>query len=378
MPRMGSNRILVVEDEAVIAVEIRHTLEALGYEVAAITPAGEEALEYLSAGSVDLVLMDIVLAGEMDGVRTAEIIRELHGIPVVFLTAFSDEETLSRVKLTGPYGYLVKPFGSTELRITIETAIYRHMMEKRLKESESRLRRAQKMEAMGTMARGIAHDFNNILSAIIGYSEFCLMKVPEADPLHKKLDQIYRAGNRAKNLVRLLLAFGRQGQSERRPVDAAPLLEEALGMVESGLGNGVKVEKIIDPEAGELLGEPTQILQVLLNLLSNAAEAMRGQSGVLRVELARVRTPEALESAEGPMVRISVADTGQGIEPRDAERIFDPFYTTKHEGEGTGIGLAVVHGIVSGFGGYVAVDSRPGAGARFNVYLPAHTPEKES
>lgn len=374
---MDENKILVVEDEAVIAAEIKYTLEKLGYRVAAIASTGEDALEFLQHEVVDLVLMDIMLAGEMDGVQAAEKIGKSFGIPVVFLTAFADEETLSRVKLTGPYGYLVKPFGGTELRITIETALYKHKMEKRLQESERLLRQAEKMEAVGTMARGIAHDFNNILSAIIGYSEMCLMKVSDNDPMHKKLDQIYKAGNRAKNLVRLLLAFGRQGQANCRPVDPAPLLEEALSIVESNLDSEIGVEKSIDGAAGCIMGEPTQILQVVLNLLSNAAEAMRGRGGTLGLELAANAKPECME-LNGGMVRISVSDTGPGIKPEDKVRIFDPFYTTKSGGEGMGMGLAVVHGIVSGFGGCVDVDSSPGNGTRFNVYFPACEQAKEN
>jgi signal transduction histidine kinase len=360
----------VVEDEPVIAAEIRHTLESLGYKVADVKAAGEDALDHLSREGADLVLMDIMLAGELDGVRTAELIGERHGVPVIFLSAYSDEETLSRVKPTVPYGYLVKPFSGAELRISIETALYKHMMEKRLQESERRLRHAQKMEAMGTMARGIAHDFNNILSAIIGYSEMCLLKTPEHDPMRKKLDHIYKAGIRAKNLVRLLLAFARQGQGEPKPVDPAPLIAEALSLVEPNFEPGTTVEQSIDSKAGELIGEPTQVFQVILNLMTNAVEAMRGQSGVMRVEVARDGA-----DADKPMLRISVGDTGRGIKTADMERIFDPFFTTKSRGEGLGMGLAVVHGIVSGFGGSITVNSEPEAGTTFNVYLPAYVAE---
>lgn len=373
---MANKSILVVEDEAVIAAEIKYTLESLGYQIVGVADAGEDALEYIAESRPDLVLMDIMLAGEMDGVQTAKKIGEIYDIPVVFLTAFADEETLSRVKLIGPYGYLVKPFGGTDLRITIETALYRHMMEMRLKESERRLRQAEKMEAMGTMARGIAHDFNNILSAIIGYSEMCLLKASPEDPMRKKLDQIYKAGNRARDLVRLLLAFGRQGQIERRPVDPVPIVDEALSMIAPGLDGGIEVRKEIDPRVGRLLAESTQLLQVILNLLTNAADAMYGMGGELRVGLAQVESPDCMETP-GQAVRISVADTGPGIEADEQMRIFDPFYTTKPGGAGTGVGLAVVHGIVSGFGGCVEVESRKGEGARFNVYLPAYVPAKE-
>jgi len=370
---MKAKTILVVEDEPVIAADIKHTLQTQGYEVAAIKAAGEDALDYLVHGEADLVLMDIMLAGEMDGVQAAERIGGIYGLPVVFLTAYSDDDTLTRVKPTVPYGYLVKPFSGTELRITIETALYKHMMEKRLQESERRLQHAQKMEAMGSMARGIAHDFNNILSAIIGYSELCLRKMPDDDPLHNKVGHIHKAGLRAKNLVRLLLTFARQGQGETRPVDPVPLLDEALALVEPNLEPGTRVERMVEPDAGTLEGEPSQVFQVVLNLLTNAAEAMRGQDGFIRLEVAREQN-----QSDQPMVRISVGDTGRGIAATDLDRIFDPFFTTKTRGEGLGMGLAVVHGIVKGLGGDITVDSEPGAGTTFNVYLPAHMAVQEA
>jgi signal transduction histidine kinase len=360
-----SREILVVEDEAVTAAEIRQTLSGLGYEVPLVSDSAESALEWLERSRPDLVLMDIMLAGEMDGVQAAETIREIYDVPVVFLTAHTDDHTLSRVKRTAPYGYLVKPFGATELRITIETAVYRRHMEQKLRESEEKLRQAQRMEALGSMARGITHDFNNILSAIIGYSEMCLAKLPEHDPNKGKLEKIHKAGNRAKNLVRMLLAFGKHGGGRTVPVELAPLVEEALDIIGPSLNGKVDVRSSLDPEAGPVLGEANQLLQVLLNLLGNAAEAMPG-GGVLSVELA------ASSGNGGPgMVRLAVQDTGEGIAHEDRARIFDPYFSTKASGEGSGMGLSVVHSIVAGFGGHLRFLSEPGRGTRFEVFLPA-------
>lgn len=368
---MATHRILVVEDEAIIAREIRHTLEGLGFEVAGVVATGEKAVDLALRDRPDLVLMDIQLAGDMDGAEAAARIREACDIPVVFLTAFTDEETLGRVKRTDPHGYLIKPFNSTELRITIEMALYKVDMERRLRVSERRLRLAQKMEAVGSLASGIAHDFNNILSAIIGYSEMALRKADPGEPLHKRLDRIHKAGMRGRNLVQLLLAFARPGGVERRCVLLGPLVEEALHMVAPTLPQGVRVRTDVAPEVPAVRGDPNQLHQVIMNLLTNAADAMAEQGGELVVSLDRGAS--AGEAGQESCVRLVVRDSGRGIDAEHVERIFDPFFTTKMFGRGTGMGLAVVHGIVDSYGGRVEVDSAPGRGAEFRVYMPEDT-----
>ena len=364
---MSSSTILIVEDEPLVVQDVTRSLDQMGYAVAGAAPTGEEAVELARRLSPDLVLMDIMLAGEMDGARAAALIMEQQHIPVIFTTAYSDDQTLDLVRPTAPYGYLVKPIDRTLLRIAIETALSRREMEARLTESERRLAHARKMEAVGVLAGGLAHDFNNILSAIIGYSEMALDKLPEADPVRRMVDRVHTAGMRARNLVELLLAFGRPGRGEPRGrADLGEVVAEALQLVLPSLAAGVVLRA--DPEPGSHLvaADPTRLHQVVMNLLTNAVEAVRGGG---QVEVALGREPDP---GGGPdWISLTVADTGPGIEPEVLERIFDPFFTTKRPGQGTGMGLAVVHGVVRGLGGAVDVDSAPGRGSRFTVRLPA-------
>jgi signal transduction histidine kinase len=364
---MPSSSILIVEDEPLVVQDVTRSLARLGYAVAGAAPSGEEAVELARRLSPDLVLMDIMLAGEMDGVRAAAIIRERLGIPVIFTTAYTDDATLDRVKPSAPYGYLVKPCDRTLLRIAIETALSRREMERRLAESERGLAHARKMEAVGVLAGGLAHDFNNILSAIIGYSEMALDKLPEADPVRRMVDRVHIAGLRARNLVELLLAFARPATAEAKGrADLAEVAAEALQLLAPSLSAGVDLRVDLGSERLAVAADPTRLHQVVMNLLANAVEAARGGG---RVELTLGREPGTAGAPD--WVVLAVADTGPGMEAEVLERIFDPFFTTKRPGRGTGMGLAVVHGVVRSLGGRVAVASAPGQGSRFTVHLPA-------
>jgi len=379
---MSEGRILIVEDEAIIAKEIEHALTGFGYEILAVIPRGEDAVPFALRERPDLVVMDIMLAGDMDGTAAAAAIRAQLDVPVIFSTAYTDRETLERVKPTTPYGYLVKPFEHTHLRITVETALYRARMERRLRAQEERLRQAEKMQAVGTLASGVAHDFNNILSAIIGYSEMGLRRVPESDPLYRMFDRILRAGARARSLVQLLLDFSRPAVMDREPVDMVAVLEEALDMVRATLPAGVAVDYEPPGHPCPVRADPTQVHQVALNLLVNAVDAMRGEGGQLtvRLGLCAVRGQEEAcppppegepgPGAPGQGVALEVADTGRGMSPDVLRRACDPFFTTKPSGEGTGMGLAIVQGIVRSYGGWLALDSQPGKGTRATAVLP--------
>jgi PAS domain S-box-containing protein len=241
---------------------------------------------------------------------------------------------------------------------------------------EQQLRQAQKLEAIGTLAGGIAHDFNNILSAILGYGELAQKDAPEGSALRRHLDAAISAGMRAKSLVERILAFSRSGMGERVPVHVQTVLDEALDAVAASLPHGVRMERAIATGDAGVLGDPTQLHQVVMNLCANAVQAMRGE-GLLQVHAAPHRLESALAVttstlAAGDYLRLSVRDTGIGIAPEVLERIFDPFFTTKEVGVGTGLGLSLVHGIVTDLGGGVAVESRPGQGSSFTVWLPAH------
>jgi len=236
------------------------------------------------------------------------------------------------------------------------------------------LRHSQKMEAIGTLAGGIAHDFNNILAAIMGYTELALLEVGEGS-LRATLTEVRRASGRAKDLVAHILAFSRQGEIARTPVHVAPIIKETLKMLRASLPTTIEIRQTMGQDLGKILADPTQIHQVLMNLCTNAAHAMRETGGVLEVDLAQVHLREepflrtfALEP--GNYLKLTVSDTGQGIAPVIFERIFDPFFTTKNRGEGTGLGLSVVHGIVTSHGGGIEVQSAPGQGTIFSLYFP--------
>jgi len=239
---------------------------------------------------------------------------------------------------------------------------------------EAQLRQVQKLQAIGTLAGGIAHDFNNILSAILGYTELALTGVPPTAPVWYNLEQVLIAGRRAKDLVQQILTFSRQGEQEGQPVQLARLVTEALTLLRAALPSTIAIRRELHEEAGTVLADPTQLHQVLMNLCTNAAHAMRDVGGVLTVDLdaCEVTAPEAVhpELAPGSYLRLMVRDTGHGMPPEIMERIFEPFFTTKGMGEGTGMGLAVVHGIVTKCGGVIAVESAPGHGTIFTVYLP--------
>ena len=219
---------------------------------------------------------------------------------------------------------------------------------------EGQLRQAQKLEAIGTLAGGIAHDFNNVLSAILGYGEMAQKDAPEGTPLRRNVDAAISAGMRAKALVERILAFSRSSIGERLPVHVESIVAETLDLIADSVPHGVRVERHLAAGDSAVLGDPTQIHQVVLNLCTNAMQAMKSE-GTLAVALDEVEIDEARcvstgELAPGKYVRLSVRDTGVGIEPRVLERMFDPFFTTKGVGVGSGLGLSLVHGIVTELG----------------------------
>jgi PAS domain S-box-containing protein len=626
---MGKVRILLVEDERIVARDIVTSLEALGYEVCASVPSGEEALEKAEKMSPHLVLMDIRLKGEMNGVESADRIRKRFHIPVIYLTSYADQETLSRAKVTEPYGYILKPFEERELHVAIEMALYKHGSERRLKESEqwlattlksindgvittdpdglvtfmnpvaevltgwelkevvrkplkevfdiareevgkqvedpvgkvlqegivaelakrtiliardgrklplegsaapikdekggaigailafrdiserrraeealleseekyrllvqnandaifiaqegvikfpnpraetligysstelanmpfinlvhpadrntvmasyrhgldgekvpvfsfrgidragtekwvevngialkwegkpatlvflrditeqknleSRLMQAQKLEAIGTLAGGIAHDFNNILSAIVGYAELISWEVRRGSRAERNLQELLKASHRARDLVQQILTFSRQGRQEQKLVEMGPIVKETLKLLRASLPSSIEIRQEIEKDIGKIEADPTQIHQVLMNLCTNAGHAMRKNGGLLKVSLSNIDM-DASAAAQypnvlpGPFIRLSVSDTGHGMSPEVLERIFDPYFTTKDVDEGTGLGLAVVHGIVESYRGAITVYSEPGNGTNFHVYFPQIDQAKE-
>ncbi|MBL0715735.1 MAG: response regulator [Desulfosarcina sp.] len=239
---------------------------------------------------------------------------------------------------------------------------------------ERQLRQAQKMEAVGTLAGGIAHDFNNILSAVIGFTEMALEDAASDASLRHNMEQVLQAGMRAKHLVQQILAFSRQSDQEIRPVQLKKIIAEACELLRASLPSTITIRTELKTNAFTM-GDSTQMHQVLMNLCTNAGHAMREQGGTLTIVLEEVADVPALRTqhlglTDEAYIRLVVSDTGHGIRPQIIDRIFDPFFTTKEHTEGTGMGLAVAHGIIKSHKGLIAVESRPDEGTTFTILLP--------
>jgi len=243
------------------------------------------------------------------------------------------------------------------------------------KKMEVQLRQAQKMEAIGTLAGGIAHDFNNILTVILGFAEIARQDVSPGSGLARNLDRILAATQRATDLVKQILTFSRQSAAERMPIKIQPLAKESLKMLRASIPSTITIKESIDPQCGAILADPTQVYQVIMNLCTNAFHAMEHSGGVLAigVEMRAIdsSTPSVGRQLKpGEYVELTVSDTGTGIGPDIIDKIFDPYFTTKGVGKGTGMGLAIAHGIITSYGGTITVESTVGQGTRFRVYFP--------
>jgi len=266
--------------------------------------------------------------------------------------------------------------GGTPLRMagSIEDISDRKRAEREQRRLELQLRQAQKLEAIGTLAGGIAHDFNNILGAILGYGELARADAGAATAVQRHIDGVMTAALRAKSLVDQILAFSRSGAGERVPVHVQSVVSETLDLLQPSLPRGVTLTRELVVGDAAVFCNPTQIHQVVMNICTNAMHAMK-RGGVLSVRLDLASQPKGTpittgELPAGQYVRLSVQDQGEGIPTAMIERIFDPFFTTKGMGAGTGLGLSLVHGIVTDLGGGIDVISAPDAGTRFVIYIP--------
>lgn len=244
------------------------------------------------------------------------------------------------------------------------------------KEAERQLRQAQKLEAVGTLAGGIAHDFNNLLAIMLGYANLTLADVPEENvELRESVGAIEAAAKRGKDLVRQLLTFSRGGGEARASLDVVPLVKEAAKLIRATLPSEVEFDLVVEPTSAPVLGNATQIHQILINLCTNAVQALAGRGGKIELSVRCVER-NALDGSSDQtterFVVISVIDDGPGIDPAILDRIFEPFFTTKDVGQGSGLGLAVAHGIARDHGGNLRVESAPGRGAKFEALIPAH------
>lgn len=260
-------------------------------------------------------------------------------------------------------------------------AITRDVTEQRA--LESRLRQATKMEAMGTLAGGIAHEFNNILGIILGNTELALLDVSEWNTAREHLESVQSAVLRARDIVRQLLSFSRKTDIKCLPIDIGSITRESLKLLRASIPANIEIRESIDRDLSPIIADATQIQQILINLCTNAAHAMEEDGGLMEVRIDNVELHEKkstlFDSLEpGRFVHLSVSDTGDGIAPELVSRIFDPFFTTREVGKGTGMGLALVHGIVKSHSGGIRVESATGEGTTIHVYFPAHEGEIET
>jgi PAS domain S-box-containing protein len=236
-------------------------------------------------------------------------------------------------------------------------------------------RRSQKAEALGTLAGGIAHEFNNLLSTIVVNTEMVILELGKTETVQSPLSLVLQAAHRGRDLVKRIIAFSRQTEQPPAPMKVSPVLQEALKFLRSTLPNDIEIREDIHAQPDVILGDPSQIHQILINLGNNAAYAMREEGGVLEVKLNALTVEPAMAAVypglePGPYLRLTVRDTGEGMPPAVMERIFDPFFTTRKAGDGMGLGLSAVQGIVKGFGGTVTVYSEVGQGSTFQVFFP--------
>lgn len=495
---MTSARVLIVEDEAIVAKDLEVRLTAHGYQVIGAVATGADAIEMAGRLTPDIVLMDIRLRGDLDGIEAADRIRRATHRPVVYLTAHADTATVARACTTEPFGYILKPFDERELSTVIEMAIYKHRAEERLRESEERhattlrsigdaviatdaaarvtmmnpvaesltgwpqaealgraltevfhivnetsrlpvespigkvlatgttvglanstvlirrdgaefpiddcgapirdrsgrltgavlvfrdvteakrledlLRQSQKMEAIGRLAGGVAHDFNNLLTVIQGYSTLVADSLQPDHPSRPFAEEVYRAAEKAAALTAQLLAFSRKQMLRPQAFDLNQRIKDLERMFSRLIGAHIRVHLDLSPGLGLTRADPSQVEQIVMNLVVNARDALpNGGELTLRTDVVEGSANAApdMPLVPGTYHRLSVIDNGVGMNEPTRARVFEPFFTTKEMGKGTGLGLATVFGIVKQSGGHITVASTPGRGTTFAVYLPA-------
>ena len=341
-----------------------------------ITNVNEHACRYLGYTKEELCAMNVL---DLDRGHSPEEIEQIwlqqqrkQGIDTFETVHRSKDGTEFPVEISG----ILLEFNNVPYSVSFCKDISeRKEAEKQRIKMEAQMREAQKMESLGILAGGIAHDFNNILSALLGYSELAQLECPVDSNLKNYVSEISKAGHRAKELVQQILLFSRQGRSEKSPIDVSRVVDEALKLIKATLPANIEFLRNISPHLAPVFANETQIHQIVMNLCTNAYHAMKPTAGMLDVSLTAVNIPDQEAQSHpamnpGSYLKLSIGDNGCGIPPDIRNRIFEPYFTTKPTGEGTGLGLSTVHGIVKDHGGCIKVYSEAGVGTTFHVFLP--------
>jgi signal transduction histidine kinase len=335
-------------------------------------------LEHLHDG-LDLILSDYQMP-QFSGLRALELLKQSGlAMPFIIVSGTIGEETAVAAMKQGAADYLLKD-RLARLGPAVSHALESSRLHAEHRNLEEQLWQAQKMEAIGTLAGGIAHDFNNILTAIMGYTQLAQMVLKEDPKVRDHLSAVLQATKRATDLVRQILTFSRQQPQERLPIQLQPVMIESLKLLRATIPSTIEFDTSLAADAPTVLADATQIHQILMNLGTNAWYAMKDRTGRLQMKLEKRVVDETYAATQprlrpGIYARLSVSDTGCGMNQATLRRIFEPFFTTKPPSEGTGLGLAVVHGIMDNHDGAVTVHSQPGEGTIFHLYFPAHTGE---
>ena len=375
-------RILIVEDVPADAELVEQELRRAGLDVD-LRHVEEEGpfRAALDEFRPDVILADYTLP-RFDGLAAVRVTRERHpDIPVIIVTGSINDETAVRCLEAGAVEYVLKDHLG-RLPAAVRTALERRQLvvgrasrgEETLRQAQHQLLQSQKMEAVGRLAGGVAHDFNNLLSVIEGHGELLLAEVGKETPGRKRVEEILWAADRAASLTRQLLAFTRQQVLEPRVLRLDAVVGEARHMLERIIGEDVSLAVVAPPDLWRVRADPNQIVQILLNLAVNARDAMP-RGGTLSIELANAELDDRYAASHrpcpaGPYAMLAVSDTGLGMDAETQRRVFEPFFTTKKAGEGTGLGLSTVYGIVKQSGGFIWVYSEEGRGTTFKIYLP--------
>ena len=352
-------QILIVDDDLMVAESLRAILVSKDYDNIRVTNSALEALECLSNSPVDCAILDVMMP-EMSGFELMDSL-DKENMDTLFIIMTGDNSIESAIEAVrkGASDYIRKPFEPDELLMRLENVLKqkrandeRKKIEDEKRQLESQLIQSQKMEAIGTLSGGIAHDFNNTLGIIIGNTELAFEAIEQGESVAKYLNNILTASTRAEEMVNRLLKFGRIADSKKKAIDLSSAITESITLLRSSLPTNIKILKNIPDEKFTILGDSTQINQIMINLFTNAAHAIHDADGEIyvKVEKTDLDKKAALSYGDltpGSYVKLTIADTGDGIDPEIIDRVFDPYFTTKEIGKGTGMGLAVVHGIVS-------------------------------
>jgi len=340
--------------------------------------SGIVGIENTKAESPEMVLLDI----EIGGIDRYEVCRTLKSnentkhIPILLMTDIqSDPKSYVKGLETGATGFLGKPIDKAELAVQVDTILRIRALEKEKAYLKKQLQQAQKMESIGTLAGGIAHEFNNILFPIIGYTEMSMYDVSENSKTRKNLVSVLKAADRAKDLIQQIQNFSTKGEQERKPLKIQYIIKETLKLLRASLPATIAVRFEIDNTCGPVVGDPSEIQQMLMNLCSNAYQVMEEKGGELEVTLQEVDLAPSDLSFEidlnpGRYLKLTVKDTGPGFEQTEVKNIFDPQYHTNDWNESAGMGLNIVHDIVRSYKGMICISSDPDQGTTIDVYLP--------